>query len=162
MENTRNKTSKREMDKQKEVLKKLLRYCAYQERCHRDVREKIMSYDVYGDDLEEIMVYLIEQNYLNEERFAITYAGGKFRLKRWGRNKIRFELEHREISEYCIQKALNEIDEEEYETALTKLIEDQLNKDPKLDLLLAKDKTLKYCTGRGYEIDTVLRILRNY
>ena len=150
------------MDKQKEVLKKLLRYCAYQERCHRDVREKIMSYDVYGDDLEEIMVYLIEQNYLNEERFAITYAGGKFRLKRWGRNKIRFELEHREISEYCIQKALNEIDEEEYETALTKLIEDQLNKDPKLDLLLAKDKTLKYCTGRGYEIDTVLRILRNY
>ena len=150
------------MDKQKEVLKKLLRYCAYQERCHKDVREKIMSYDVYGDDLDEIMLYLIEQNYLNEERFAITYAGGKFRLKRWGRNKIRFELEHREISEYCIQKALNEIDEEEYEMALTKLIEDQLHKDPELDLLLAKDKTLKYCTGRGYEIDTVLRILRNY
>ena len=71
------------MDKQKEVLKKLLRYCAYQERCHKDVREKIMSYDVYGDDLDEIMLYLIEQNYLNEERFAITYASGKFRLKRW-------------------------------------------------------------------------------
>ena len=150
------------MDRQKEVLKKLLRYCAYQERCHKDVREKIMSYDMYGDDLDEIMLYLIEQNYLNEERFAITYAGGKFRLKKWGRNKIRFELEKRDISEYCIQKALNEIDEEEYEMALSELIEDQLHKDPKLDLLLAKDKTLKYCTGRGYEIDTVLRILRNY
>jgi len=150
------------MDRKQEVLNKLMRYCAYQERCHQEVRNKIIKYEIYGDDLEEIIVYLIEQNYLNEERFAISFAGGKFRMKNWGKNRIRFELQKREISDYCIEKAVCEIEEDAYIVSLTRIIENQMEKYSELGLLLSKDKALKYSTGRGFEIDTVLKLLRKY
>jgi regulatory protein len=149
-------------DKQREVLKKLMRYCAYQERCHKEVKEKILSYGLYGDILEAIVYTLITDNYLNEERFARSFAGGKFRQKAWGRNKIRFELQNRDISDYCIEKGLSEIDDEEYSEKLKQIIEEQFKKYEQLEHILAKDKILKYCTGRGYEIDLVLRCLRQY
>lgn len=145
-----------------EILKKMMHYCAYQERCHKEVNQKLANLGVYGYEAGELITELIEQNYLNEQRFAISFAGGKFRQKSWGKNKIRHELQKRELSEYCIEKALSEIEEEDYIDCIEELVKDQLDKNSTMDLLLAKDKTLKYCTGRGFEIDLVLKELRKY
>ncbi len=93
---------------------KMQKYCAYQDRCHSEVRNKLLQLKVYGDDLENIMSDLIQQDYLNEERFACSYVRGKYRMKKWGRDKILMELKKRRISAYCIKKGMAEIDEEEY------------------------------------------------
>jgi len=148
------------MKSYQDVLKKMMRYCAYQDRCHQEVRNKIYDAGIYGDMAEQMMAELVQDNYLNEERFAISYAGGKFRMKKWGRNRIRFELEKRNVSHYCIGKALLEIEEEDYIEALDGIIDEKLQQHAALGLLLAKDKALKYCTGRGFEIDLVLARLR--
>lgn len=139
-----------------------MRYCAYQERCHQDVRKKLMEFDIEQDRKEEIIAELIRENYLNEERFAISFSGGRFRMKQWGKNRIESELEQRELSTYCIQKALESIDEDDYWHTLNELVASQLEKNKHLDLLLAKDKTLKFCLRKGFEIDLVLQCLRKY
>ena len=84
-----------------DALAKLQRYCAYQDRCHQEVRTKLIDLGVFGDTLEEIITDLIKDNFLNEERFARSYARGKFRMRKWGRIKIRQELKLRKISDYC-------------------------------------------------------------
>ena len=151
------------MNTNEEVIKKLMRYCAYQERCHQEVRQKIMDLGVYGDDLEEIIAQLIQDNYLNEERFAISFAGGKFRQKQWGKNKIMQALYQRNISDYCINKAISEIDDVDYANTIERLVAKHLEKNSQLELILAKDKTLKYLTqARGFEIDLILSELRKY
>ena len=83
-----------------DALKKLQRYCAYQERCHQEVRQKLLDLGIYGDDLEDIIAELITDNFLNELRFAQIYAGGKFRIKKWGRHRIRQELKKRKYRKY--------------------------------------------------------------
>ena len=151
------------MNTNEEVIKKLMRFCAYQERCHQEVRQKIMDLGVYGDDLEEIIAQLIQDNYLNEERFAISFAGGKFRQKQWGKNKIMQALYQRNISDYCINKAISEIDDVDYANTIERLVVKHLEKNSQLELILAKDKTLKYLTqARGFEIDLILSELRKY
>ena len=96
-----------------EALAKIQRYCAYQVRCHQEVRTRLLDMGVYADWLEEIIVQLIEENFLNEERFARSFARGKFRIKQWGRNRIRQELKKRNISAYCIRMAMEEIEEQD-------------------------------------------------
>ena len=93
-------------------MQKLKQYCAYQERSHHEVKSRLYDLGVWKKDHDEIIAALIEENYLNEERFAIAFAGGKFRMKQWGRVKIRYELKQRQVSEYCIKKAMKQIDEE--------------------------------------------------
>ena len=88
-----------------QALQKLKHYCAYQERCHNDVKEKLYKLGVWKKEHDEIIAALIEENYLNEERFAIAYAGGKFRINSWGRVKIKYALKQKQVSEYCIKKA---------------------------------------------------------
>ena len=104
-----------------QALQKARHYCAYQERCHSEVKEKLYSFGLWKKDVEEAISLLIEENYLNEERFALQFAGGRFRMKHWGRIRIRYELKQRQVSEYCIKKALAAIDEEDYLLALEKL-----------------------------------------
>ena len=106
-----------------DALSKLQRYCAYQDRCHQEVRSKLLDLGIYGDDLEEIISDLISENFLNEERYARSYARGKFRIKRWGRMRIQQELKQRKISAYCLRKAMEEIEEEEYEQTLRTILE---------------------------------------
>ncbi len=115
------------------ALKKLQAYCAYQDRCHQEVRSKLLDLGMRGHDLEVIMAELVEDNFLNEERFARSYVRGKFRIKRWGRIKIRLELKKRNISAYCIKKGMTEIDDNDYYATLEKVI-------------LTKQKTLKPAT----------------
>lgn len=115
---------------------------------------------VYGDDLENIITDLIKENFLNEERFACSYARGKFRMKKWGRNKIKMELQKRRVSAYCIKKGMQEIDEEEYEQALREILLKQIEKHDKLTFILARDKAIKYAHGRGYEFNEIYRLVK--
>jgi regulatory protein len=103
------------------ALQKLRHYCAYQERSHQEVKEKLYTLGVWKNDLEAIMAQLIEENYLNEERFAIAFCGGKFRTRQWGKLKIQHALKQKRVSDYCIRKALSEIDSVQYQQTLDKL-----------------------------------------
>lgn len=139
-----------------DALNKLKHYCAYQDRSHKEVRTKLLKLKVYGDDLEEIMSELIKEKFLDESRYACSFARGKFRLKKWGRNKIIQQLKQHEISDYCIRKAMKEIDEDEYRETLREIIlkkqKDYLDPNP----YKQKQKTIAYCLSRGYEMNYIL------
>jgi regulatory protein len=104
-----------------QAWEKIKPYCAYQERCHAEVKEKLYGYGLHRIDVEQLLSRLIEDNYLNEERFAISYAGGHFRIKKWGKVKITHALKLKGVSAYCIKKALSAIDLDDYLAMLQKL-----------------------------------------
>lgn len=136
-----------------QALQKLRHYCGYQERCHSEVREKLYSLGVRKKDHDEIIATLIEEGYLNEERFAIAYAGGKFRMKQWGRVKIAYALRQKQVSDYSIKKALKQIDEKDYRTALTTLAKEKYESLKDEQWLVRKKKVLDYLLQHGYEAD---------
>ena len=142
------------------AFEKLKRYCAYQDRCHKEVRTKIISLKIYGDDLEEIIVALIEQDFLNEERYARSFCRGKFRMKKWGRNKIKQALGAKYISAYCVKKGLTEIDEDEYLDTLREIIKKQYLKHEALAEIITKDKAIKYAYSRGYEAPMIFQVIK--
>jgi regulatory protein len=109
------------------ALEKIKHYCSYQERNHQEVKDKLYSFGLFASQVEEILSELISENYLNEERYAIAFAGGKFRMKDWGRIKIRYELKKNKVSDYCIKKALAQIDETDYIKTAKKMITFKLN-----------------------------------
>ena len=134
-----------------QALQKLRHYCSYQERCHAEVREKLYSLGIRKNDHGEIIATLIEEGYLNEEKFAIAFARGKWRLKQWGRVKIRYELKLKQINDYCINKAIGQIDEEEYLAVLQKLAEEKYASLKGEQYLLRKKKAIDYLVSKGYE-----------
>lgn len=138
-----------------QALQKLKHYCAYQERCHSEVKEKLYQLGVWKKDHDEIMAALIEENYLNEERFAIAFAGGKFRVKQWGRVKIKYELKQKQVSEYSIKKAMKQIDEEEYLSVLNKLAKEKYATLKSEQYLVRKKKTIDYLLAKGFEPEVV-------
>jgi len=142
-----------------QALQKLKHYCAYQERCHRDVKEKLYNLGVWKKEHDEIITSLIEENYLNEERFAIAFAGGKFRVKQWGRVKIKYELKQKQVSDYCIKKALNQIDDEEYLKVLKSLADKKYASLKNEQYLVRKKKTTDYLLSRGFESELVRVII---
>ena len=104
-----------------QALQKARHYCAYQERCHAEVKEKLYSFGLYKNEVEELLSQLIQDDYLNEERFAIQFAGGKYRMRQWGRKKIQYALRQKQVSDYCIRKALQQFEEEDYLETLQQL-----------------------------------------
>ena len=138
-----------------QALQKLKHYCAYQERCHAEVKEKLYNLGVWKKEHDEIIATLIEENYLNEERFAIAYAGGRFRIKQWGRVKIKYELKQKQVSEYCIKKALKQIEEEDYLKTLQKLANQKYASLKSEQHLIRKKKTMDYLLAKGFEMDLV-------
>ncbi len=138
-----------------QALQKLKHYCAYQERCHSEVKEKLYQLGVWKKDHDEIMAALIEENYLNEERFAIAFAGGKFRVKQWGRVKIKYELKQKQVSEYSIKKAMKQIDEEEHLSVLNKLAKEKYAALKSEQYLVRKKKTIDYLLAKGFEPEVV-------
>ena len=145
----------------KEALQKAKAFCAYQERCHFEVKGKLFDYGLSVNEVDEIVAVLIEENYLNEERFAIMFAGGKFRIKQWGRVKIRYELKLKQISAINIKKALAQIDEDDYLNMLTKQYDIYFNKQNGIQQI-KKIKTLKYLQSKGFEIDVINDVAKNY
>ena len=132
-------------------MQKLKHYCGYQERCHSEVKEKLYQLGVWKKDHDEIIATLIEQGCLNEERFAIAFAGGRFRVKEWGRVKIKYELKQKQVSDYSIRKALKQIDEEEYLELLKKLAEEKYASLKNEQWMVRKKKTMDYLMQRGFE-----------
>jgi regulatory protein len=140
-----------------QALQKLRHYCAYQERCHYEVKEKLYSLGLRKQQVEECISQLIEEDYLNEERFATAFARGRFRMKQWGRVKIKYELKQKQVSEYCIKKALQQIDENEYLGVLTKIAKGKYAALKKEQYLVRKKKTMDYLLQKGYEPDLINR-----
>ncbi len=143
-----------------QALQKLKHYCAYQERCHSEVKEKLFDLGVRMKDHDEIIASLIEENYLNEERFAIAFAGGKYRVKQWGRVKIRYELKQKQVSDYCIRKALKQIDEDQYLQLLQDLAKEKYDTLKKDQYIIRRKKTADYLLRRGFETDLVNEALK--
>lgn len=145
-----------------QALQKARQYCAYSERCHEDVKGKLYSLGLYSKVVNEIIALLIEENFLNEERYAIAFAGGHFRLKKWGRIKIKMALKQKNISTYCIKKAIEEIEETDYEKTLQKLFYEKLKllKGEK-NSFLKKSKMQNYLIQKGYEGELITPLIRN-
>ncbi len=138
-----------------EALQKLKHYCAYQERCHSEVKEKCYELGVWKKDHDELISKLIEENYLNEERFAIAFAGGKWRIKKWGRNRIRYELKQKQVSDYCIKKAMKQIPDEEYEEVLKKLLLEKHRSLKADQWIIRKKRTIDYMIRKGFEPELI-------
>jgi regulatory protein len=134
-----------------QALPKIKHYCSYQERSHREVTEKLYSFGLYKADVNEIMSDLIQNNYLNVERFDIQFAGGKFRMKHWGRKKIQYELQQKGVSPFIIKVALRAIDEEEYGKTLHKLAAKKWAELKGEHYLSRQSKTMSYLLQKGYE-----------
>jgi regulatory protein len=146
---------------QSEAILKAANYCAYQERCHNEVLTKLQEWGIYGEEANQVVLFLIENNYLNEERFAQAFAGGKFRVKKWGRTKIKRELKLRQVSDFCINLALKEIDPNDYTNTLQEVIHKQLEKAQTKHPILAKQKAFQYAMQRGYESDIIQDVLKS-
>ena len=140
------------------LIGRMERYCAYRDRCHQEVRTKLLSLKVYGDDLEEILIHLMQEGFLNEERYAKSYVRGKFRINRWGRIKIQQNLLRKNISAYCIKKGLEEIDANEYQNTLNDIIEKELSS---LSIPINKILLTKKIMNKGYEYPLVIEALKN-
>ena len=140
-----------------EAIKKMERYCAYQERCHKDVVLKLREMRMIPLAVDTIIAHLIHHNYLNEERFAKAFASGKFNIKKWGRQRIVQELSARNISVYNISAALNEIPEEEYEKTCDALLRKRLAQIKEIHPLKKKRKLADYLLYRGWEPEIVYR-----
>ena len=140
-----------------QAYQKLKHYCAYQDRCHSEVKTKAYSFGLRKSEVEELTSKLIEENCLNEERFAKAFAGGKFRIKQWGRIKIRSELKNKQISYYCIAAALDEIDDLKYKETLHKLAVKRWNsiKGTGTNLFVKMTKTRDHLLLKGYEANLV-------
>lgn len=134
-----------------EALKKTEYYCAYQERCHQEVYEKLQSLHLSTPEIDLALVHLIEHNFLNEERFACAFARGKHRIKKWGKVRIVNELKFRNISKYNIDKALKEISQEEYLITFHDLAEKHWNSLTESNLQKKKNKFCDYLLRRGWE-----------
>jgi regulatory protein len=144
-----------------QALQKLKHYCGYQERSHYEVQQKLWDLGVRKVEHDEIISTLIEEDYLNEERFAKQFVGGKFRMKDWGRKKIYYALKEKQVSEYNIKKAMKEIDEQAYRETLKELAEKKYATLKDEQYLIRKKKTMDYLMQKGYEPELVTAILNS-
>lgn len=132
-------------------IAKLQHYCAYQERSHSEVKYKCLELGLRGEEVDEAIAELVSENFLNEERFARAFVGGKFRSKQWGRKKILAELKQRQVSAYCIKKGMEEIDADDYEQALTSLATKKYESLRGEEPFKRKYKVVQYLMQKGYE-----------
>lgn len=138
-----------------EAKAKILRYCAYQERSHKEVKDKLYSFGLFSSDVNELIAHLITEGFLNEERFARAFAGGKFRMKKWGRLRIVRELESKGLTANCIRIGLREIDQADYEKSLQSIIQKKAAELGEVDLFARRDKIARFAMQKGYEPDLV-------
>ena len=138
-----------------EAQKILENYCAYQERSHKEVFEKLRKINIIPIGIDQIISGLIQEDYLNESRFAKSFARGKFRIKNWGRKRITFQLKLHQVSDYNIKNALKEIDETEYKKSLKKLSEKIWRSSLGNSLSNRKMKFISALQYRGWEANLI-------
>jgi regulatory protein len=154
------KPVKKILDK-KAALAKAEHYCAYQERSQQEVRNKLYDYGLKSNEVEELISDLIQNNFLNEERFARTYALGKFRMKQWGRIKIKVGLKAKKVSDKLIVKALKELDSEDYMDTLSSVLTKKAAQIREADAFKRKNKLVQYGLMKGYESDLIFDVLKS-
>lgn len=140
-----------------EIKQKLIHYCSYQDRCHQEVENKMKEFLLIPEAKENLLLFLIQENYLNEERFTRSYIRGKFYLKSWGKNKIQQHLKQKHITEKLISKCMDEIDALDYEKAIKKTWDIYYNKQKGLKEFQKKIKTTRYLISRGFEYEEILK-----
>ncbi|AWI24842.1 regulatory protein RecX [Flavobacterium pallidum] len=138
-----------------EAIKKLERFCAYQERCHQEVLEKLYSFRFTEEEKDHVVVHLLEHDFLNEERFARSFARGKHRIKGWGTNRIVMELKLRGITKFNIDTALSEITEAEYHETFERLSEKQWQLISEKNQLKKRKKFCDFLLRKGFESDLI-------
>ncbi|MBC7884486.1 MAG: RecX family transcriptional regulator [Saprospiraceae bacterium] len=152
--------NKRQYWSKDEAILNIQKYCAFQERCHREVRYKLIEHGIYGDPLEEIISDLISNNYLDEERFARTFARGKFNIKQWGRNKIKQELKARDVSSYSINEGMKEINQDDYVATLQQLLSKKERYSTFKNQFDRLKKLSNYALSKGYEYELIAEIIK--
>ena len=144
-----------------EAQQKIYRYCAYQERSHQEVRNKLFEFGLSSNQVEEIIVSLITEGFLSEERFSKAFAGGKFRIKNWGRIKITKALEAKGVSSNCIKIGLQEIDETEYQKTLRTILQKKAEQTEEQNIFIKRDKIASFAIQKGFEPDLVWNELKS-
>jgi len=143
-----------------EAQKKLEHYCAYQERCHKEVTQKLYDMRMIPEARDTIIVHLLQHNFLNEERFAQAYVRGKFRIKKWGKQRIRIELKRRDISKTIITIALKEISDADYYNTFHALAEKKVETIRETNAQKKRKKLADYLFYRGWESHLVYDKIR--
>ncbi|WP_419870088.1 regulatory protein RecX [Chryseobacterium sp. CT-SW4] len=141
-----------------EIKQKLVNYCVYQDRCHAEVEQKMREFMLIPEAREEIILYLIKENYLNEERFVRSYIRGKFYMKGWGKNKIKAHLKQKQISDKLITKCFDEIDDDDYRKTLKKIYDDYFSRQKGLKDYQRKSRAIKFLIGKGFEYDLIVEV----
>ena len=142
------------------VKGKIAKYCAYQERSHLEVEQKLYSFGITSAQVQEVLAWLITENYVNEERYAIAFAGGKFRIKKWGKMKIANRLEQKKISQYSIDKSLSHIDNKDYLATMQQLIRQKWQSSSADNVYELRNKVARYVISKGFEPDQVWELTR--
>ena len=140
-----------------EIKRKLENYCVYQDRCHKEVEQKMREYNLIPEVKEMILLSLLKDNFLNEERFAKSFARGKFRIKSWGKNRISRELKARDISAYNLKTALKEIDEDEYLKTIYRITENRNDVISEPNIYKRKKKLIDFLMRKGFENDLIYK-----
>lgn len=144
-----------------EALEKARSFCAYQERCQKEVVAKLRSFKLNTDEMDYVLLLLLQGNYLNEERFARAYVSGKYRIKKWGRKKIKLKLKEKQVSDTCIKLGFEEIDHEEYFDNLVYVATRKLEASKEKKDYQKKLKVASYLYGRGYESELIWEVLND-
>ena len=145
----------------KEAKVKIAKFCAYQERCHQEVRDKLFSFGLLPNDVEEIIFELIQEDFINEERFTKAFVRGKFNYKKWGRIKITQELKRRKISDYCIKKGLAEISDIKYYSVLKEILTKKIAKQSAIKDYQKNYKAVQFAMSRGFEAELSCTIIKS-
>ncbi len=142
-----------------QALQKMQKYCAYQDRSHREVSDKLQEMGIWGDEAGQVIVNLIEEKFLDEERFARSFVRGKFRIKQWGRLKIEMELKQKGVSDYCLKAGMSEIMDDVYRDTLKSILEKKRITLDTTDFYTQKVKLAQYAFSRGYESEMVWEVV---
>ena len=141
------------------ALSKAMRFCAYQERCVKEVKQKLKKINVSSTDSDKILEILIEDSYLNQKRFALSFVSGKFRIKKWGKNKIKNELFKKDIEKEIIELAISKIDIKEYKKCMQQLFQEKLKNIKGENDFIKKNKVANYLLSKGYETELIYDLL---
>lgn len=144
-----------------EIKQKLVNYCVYQDRCHAEVEQKMRDFLLIPEAKDEIFLYLMKENYLNEERFTRSYIRGKFYIKHWGRNKIKMNLKMKGVTDKLISSSMDEIDDSDYEKTIARLFQNYYSTQKGLKDYQKKSKTIKHLLSKGYEYEAILELINN-
>ena len=144
-----------------QIKRKLENYCVYQDRCHKEVEQKMWEFHLIPEARELILLSLMKDNFLNEERFAKSYARGKFRIKSWGKPRIVRELKFRDISAYNIKTALKEIDEQAYISTIYRITENRNEVISEPNEYKRRQKLIDFLMRKGFENDLIFKTVKD-